>query len=178
MIPTDKEVSEWAIRTHSDYHSAHPKTFGEVGEKKIPEFYQYFKEVSFRRGFMHGIAHSLTVIDHLVKQGFYDLDAIGNIIEHWNHSTLYPWRHQTSSDVASGKKRGEHPMEGHPQFRHEPWEVINDRIVAARGGRCCLCDSDDEVRAYYVTPPSEGGLPHDDNLQPLCFGCHASKNES
>lgn len=53
----------------------------------------------------------------------------------------------------------------------EGWQAVLD----AHDGKCALCGTDEHIAIDHILPLSKGGTNTEDNVQPLCRSCNASK---
>lgn len=177
-IPTDDQVTAWAVREHKCYHTPEVEDVVDlVNGPTAPDFFKHDTETSYRRGYMHGMAQAVEMIRSLHRKGFVRSTEISNIIEDWNHNILGPWRGRVAFDIQNGSKRGPDPMEGHPTFTHESWPSIRERILRRDNGKCVAWGDVIKVQVDHIFPVQDGGIPTDDNLQSLCIGCHVKKGK-
>lgn len=52
------------------------------------------------------------------------------------------------------------------------------KVYAAYGNRCVICDSDEWLTIDHLTPLSKGGTDKFDNLAPMCNKCNNKKGDS
>lgn len=130
-------------------------------------------ECDYRRGFCHGIAYAVELIDYLRRKGYVRSSEISTIIDDFNLHQVYPWRYRAHRDIQSKKWR-----EGHPIFKIEPWRDIRKKVFQRDGNACRYCGSTSDLECDHVESVSGGGMPTMDNLQTLCARCNLKKGAS
>jgi hypothetical protein len=129
-----------------------------------PEWAERAFEVQYRKGFQYGIIEAARAIRSLYRGGFSRPTEIANLLEAFASSDLHEWRRRTESESPFR-------WHGEPKLKQSTWWEIRDRLIE-RDGCCVRCGSKENMEVHHIVPVSEGGLPNEENLEALCFGCH------
>jgi len=142
----------------------------ELFDYKEPESIWADGECDYRRGFCHGVAYSVELIDHLKRRGYVRPSEISTIIDDFNLRRVYPWRYKAREDISDKKWR-----EGHPKLEIDPWNILREKVFNRDGRRCRHCGSGSELECDHIDSVHGGGMPTMDNLQTLCGRCNRRK---
>jgi len=176
---TEEEFVAWAKRLYQTEQQERegglpqPIDIAELMHHMEPETIWADGESDYRRGFTHGIAYAVELIESLRRSGYHRPSEISNIIDNFNMFTLYPWRYNAHNSIAEHKWR-----EGHPKLNIESWREIREKVFE-RDFRCCVvCRSPHDLECDHIEPVRSGGLPKLENLQTLCGDCNRKKGSN
>lgn len=173
---TESEFIHWAIDLYRDEQRdkseepGSPMDVCKLMEYKCPKTVWADGECDYRRGFTHGIAYAVELIDMLRRKGYSRSSEISTIIDEFNITRLYAWRYHARDAIARGEWR-----EGHPKLEIERWKAIRDKVFQRDGFRCQYCGSKTDLECDHINPVYNGGLPLMENLQTLCARCNWKK---
>lgn len=178
---TDEELISWVLQKQKSWENRHSHELPPIMDWvdfmkwKSPAWEAQESEADYRRGFTHGIAYAVELIDRLRGDGYIRPSEISNIIDNFNVNVLYPWRYRAFQDFSATEPARHN---GHPMLKQEWWWNIRQRILKRDGKRCRDCGSTIKLQVDHIQPVCDGGLPHDDNLQALCKRCNMAKSTS
>lgn len=138
----------------------------------VPFWIKHDMEQCYRRGFTHGLAAAVEILDDLKDKGFVRVAECSNIIDNFNVYDCYRWRYRVWEDLSSGDFKKWH---SHPELKQESWWSLRLKVFQRDGKACSHCGSVKKVQVDHIKSVAYGGLPVLENLQPLCKKCNLKK---
>jgi len=125
---------------------------------------EHEKEREYRRGYWDGYLQAARDAEMLNNKKFTRLQEVANILNHFAHEELLPWRSKRCP-------RFNPP----PELDIDHWEDIRQRVFERDGRECNWCGATDNLQIDHIHAVANGGVPAPENLQVLCQTCNLEK---
>lgn len=175
MMKPDQDTLENAItyiKWHYEFEGEPMNADDFLSGPSIPFWIKHDMEQCYRRGFTHGLAASVDILDDLKDKGFIRVSECRNIIDNFNANECYRWRYKVWEDLSSGDFKKWH---SHPELKQESWWELRLKVFQRDGKFCTRCGSQKCIQVDHIQSVAYGGLPTLDNLQALCKKCNLKK---
>jgi hypothetical protein len=173
---TKEEYVAWAIELYDEDQARKKGELPKIMDVaflmdyKEPESVWADGECDYRRGFCHGMAYAVELVDMLKRRGYIRASEISTIIDDFTIHQVYAWRFNAIKAISEKKWR-----EGHPELSNEPWRDLREMVFQRDGYRCVECGSTTDIECDHIESVRGGGMPRMDNLQTLCCRCNRRK---